>query len=115
MAVKNLIKCGKCGKEMQDAVLDKYEFEEGISLENVRALKCPNGHVTFTEEQALAMERRTEDIKKHAFKFVRNISRSGRSLVMRIPADLAKHVGLTEDSKIELIPLDKKKFLVEVK
>ncbi|MDI6654371.1 MAG: AbrB/MazE/SpoVT family DNA-binding domain-containing protein [Candidatus Hydrothermarchaeota archaeon] len=110
-----MIKCGKCGKEMKETALDKYEFEEGISLDNVRAMKCPTGHVTFTEEQALAIERRTEDIKKHAFKFVRSISRSGRSLVMRIPADLAKHVGLKEDSKIELIPLDKKKFLVEVK
>lgn len=110
-----MIKCGKCNKEMQETVLDKYEFEEGITLENVHAMKCSNGHIAFTEEQALDMEKRTEDIKKHAFKFMRSVSRSGRSLVMRIPADLAKHVGLKEDSKIELIPLDKKKFLVEVK
>lgn len=110
-----MIKCGKCGEEMQDITLDKYEFEEGIMLENVHAMKCLKGHVTFTEEQALAMERRTREIRKYAFRFVRSVSKSGRSLVMRIPADLAKHVGLKEDSKIELIPLDKKKFLVEVK
>jgi len=107
--------CGKCGQEMQEVELEQYEFEEGIVLENVRAMRCPDGHVTFTEEQALDMERRSEDIKKHAFRFVRSVSKSARSLVIRIPADLAKHLDINEDSKIEMIPLGKKRFVVEVK
>lgn len=107
--------CGKCRQEMQEVEIEKYEFEEGIILENVKAMRCPNGHVTFTEEQALDMERRTEDIKKHAFRFVRSVSKSARSLVIRIPSDLAKHLGLTEDSKVEMVPLGKKRFLVEIK
>lgn len=68
--------CGKCRQEMQEVELEQYEFEEGIVLENVRAVRCPQGHVTFTEEQAQEMERRTEDIKKHAFRFVRSVSKS---------------------------------------
>jgi uncharacterized CHY-type Zn-finger protein len=56
--------CGKCKQEMQEAELEKYEFEEGIVLESVRAMRCPQGHITFTEEQALDMEWRTEDIKQ---------------------------------------------------
>jgi hypothetical protein len=107
--------CGKCRQEMQEVELEQYEFEEGIVLENVRAMRCPQGHVTFTEEQALDMERRSEDIKKHAFRFVRSVSKSARSLVIRIPADLAKHLDIDEDSKIEMIPLGKKRFVVEVK
>ena len=107
--------CGKCRQEMQEVELEQYEFEEGIVLENVRAMRCPNGHVTFTEEQASDMEQRSEDIKKHAFRFVRSVSKSARSLVIRIPADLAKHLDITENSKIEMIPLGKKRFMVEVK
>lgn len=107
--------CGKCRQEMREVELEQYEFEEGIVLENVRAMRCPQGHVTFTEEQAQEMERRSEDIKKHAFRFVRSVSKSARSLVIRIPADLAKHLDINENSRVEMIPLGKKKFMIEVK
>lgn len=107
--------CGKCRQEMQEVELEQYEFEEGIVLENVRAMRCPLGHVTFTEEQAQEMEQRSEDIKKHAFRFVRSVSKSARSLVIRIPADLAKHLDINENSRVEMIPLGKKKFMIEVK
>lgn len=107
--------CGKCKQEMQEVEIGEYEFEEGIILENVRAMRCPDGHVTFTEEQALDMERRVEDIKKHAFRFIRSVSKSARSLVIRIPADLAKHLDMRENSKVEMVPLGKKRFMVEIK
>lgn len=54
--------CGKCEKEMKEIELKEYEFEDGIILDNVRAMQCPTGHVTFTEEQADILEQRTEDI-----------------------------------------------------
>jgi len=107
--------CGKCRQEMREVELEQYEFEEGIVLEKVRAMRCPNGHITFTEQQASDMEQRSEDIKKNAFRFVRSVSKSARSLVIRIPADLAKHLDITENSKIEMIPMGKKKFMVELK
>ncbi len=107
--------CGKCKQEMQEVKIEKYEFEEGIILENVNAMRCPEGHVTFTEEQALDMEQRVDDIKKHAFRFIRSVSKSARSLVIRIPSDLAKHLDLRENSKVEMIPLGKKRFIVEIK
>jgi hypothetical protein len=107
--------CGKCRQEMREVELEQYEFEEGIVLEKVRAMRCPNGHITFTEQQASDMEQRSEEIKKNAFRFVRSVSKSARSLVIRIPADLAKHLDITENSKIEMIPLGKKKFMVELK
>ena len=109
------ILCGKCGQEMREVELEQYEFEEGIVLEKVRAMRCPNGHITFTEQQASDMEQRSEDIKKNTFRFIRSVSKSARSLVIRIPADLAKHLDITENSKIEMIPLGKKKFMVELK
>ncbi|HIH44515.1 MAG TPA: AbrB/MazE/SpoVT family DNA-binding domain-containing protein [Candidatus Methanoperedenaceae archaeon] len=107
--------CGKCRQEMWEVELPRYEFEEGIVLENVRGMRCSEGHVTFTEEQAQEMERRSEDIKKYAFRFVRSVSKSARSLVIRIPVDLAKHLDITENSKIEMVPMGKKKFMIEVK
>lgn len=107
--------CGKCRQEMQEVELPQYEFEDGVWLDNVRAMRCPGGHITFTESQAQDMEQRTEDIKQHTFRFVRSVSKSARSLVIRIPSDLAKHLGLSEDSKVEMIPMGKKRFLVEIK
>lgn len=107
--------CGKCEKEMKEVELRDYEFEEGIVLDNVRAMQCPSGHITFTEEQADILEQRTEDIKTHAFRFIRSISKSARSLVIRIPSDLAKYLEIDEKSKVEMIPLSKKRFLIEVK
>ncbi len=74
--------CGKCRQEMQEVELEQYEFEEGIVLEKVKAMRCPNGHITFTEQQASDMEQRSED---------------------------------TEKCKIEMIPLGKKRFMVELK
>jgi hypothetical protein len=115
MEVRMTIICGKCKQEMQEVELEQYEFEEGIVLENVGAMRCPGGHITFTEAQALDMEQRTEDIKQHSFRFVRSVSKSARSLVIRIPSDLAKHLGLSEDSKVEMIPMGKKRFVVEIK
>jgi hypothetical protein len=109
------ILCGKCQQEMEEVELPSYEFEEGYILEKVKALRCPQGHVTFTEEQALNAEERTEDMKKSAFRFVRSVSRSARSLVIRIPADLARHLNLHENSTVEMLPLGKKRFMVEVK
>ena len=107
--------CGKCKQDMQEVELEKYEFEGGIELDNVKAMRCPGGHITFTEAQAHDMEQRTEDIKQNAFRFVRSVSKSARSLVIRIPSDLAKHLGLSEDSKVEMFPLGKKRFIVEIK
>ncbi len=58
-----VILCGKCNLEMGEVSLNIYEFEEGITLDNVKAMRCPQGHVIFTEEQAMEAEKRTEDAK----------------------------------------------------
>jgi hypothetical protein len=34
---------------------------------------------------------------------------------IRIPSDLAKYLEIDEKSKVEMIPLSKKRFLIEVK
>jgi hypothetical protein len=115
MELRMTIMCGKCKQEMQEVELPQYEFEEGIILEIVKAMRCPEGHITFTDTQAQDMELRTEDIKQNAFRFVRSVSKSARSLVIRIPSDLAKHLDLSENSKVEMIPMGKKRFMVEIK
>ncbi len=64
--------CGKCKLELKEVELKEYEFERGIVLENVKAMRCLKGHVIFTEE-ALLMEQRTKYIAfKHELKQVEN-------------------------------------------
>ncbi len=54
------ILCGRCNQEMHEVNLNTYEIEEGITLENVKVLRCPQGHVTFTEKQAHEVGQRIE-------------------------------------------------------
>ncbi len=108
--------CKKCNEEARKTVLNRYEHEKGIVLENVEAYECPNCHeFVFTEKQIEEIEKRAELIKVHRFSFERKITISGRSLVINIPEDIARHMKLTKGKKTRLTPLDDRRFLVEVK
>lgn len=105
--------CATCDAEMQLITLPKYEFEEGTPLYNVPAYRCPNGHHTFfTEEQAHAMEARTDELKRHAFAFERKITISGRSLSLAIPAELARYLNLRKGQRVRILPVAKEGILV---
>ena len=57
--------CATCDKEMKLVLLKDYSFEEGLPLHNVFAYKCLQcREFFFTEEQAKAMELKTEQLKK---------------------------------------------------
>ncbi len=62
-ASRMVILCGRCNMKMGEVSLNSYEFEEGITLDNVKVMRCLLGHVTFTEEQALEVEQRTEHLR----------------------------------------------------
>ncbi len=55
--------CWKFGQWMEEVCLNTYEFEAGFPLKNVKAMRCPKGHVTNAEEQSLGVEKRSEDLK----------------------------------------------------
>lgn len=105
--------CTKCHEEMEDVVLSSYVFEEGIPLQNVDAAQCPScKKVSFTEEQADLMEERTEKIKKDSFGFERKITISGKSLVVTIPSELAKHLHIKKGQKVKIFPVAKDGILI---
>jgi len=106
--------CKKCKEEAKKTVLEKYEHEKGIVLENVEAYECPKCHeFIFTEKQMEEIEKRTEVIKVHKFSFKRKLTVSGRSLVINIPEDVVRHMKLVKGKETKLTPLDDKRFLVE--
>lgn len=105
--------CAKCNKKMLKVVLPSYEYEEGLTLHNVEAFKCKKCKQRFfTEEQAEVLEQKTMEIKKHAFVFVRKITRSGKSLAINIPEDLVNYSKLRQGLHIKIMPLDKNSFIV---
>ncbi|VVC02940.1 Uncharacterised protein [Candidatus Burarchaeum australiense] len=55
-----------------------------------------------------------ENIRRKNLIFERKVSYSGRSLIITIPEDLARHMGIKKGAKTRLIPVGRKAFLVEV-
>ncbi len=107
--------CKKCGLQAVKTALDAYEYVKGIPLRNVDAYECPRCHeFIFTPEQVEEMERRTEQVKVHMFSFERKVTVSGRSLVINIPEDLARHMAIVKSRLVRLVPLDDRRFLVEI-
>ena len=108
--------CTKCNEEAKKVNLKEYEQEKGIILKNVEAYACPDcKEFIFTPEQMETIEKRTLALKVHMFKFQRKLTISGRSLVVNVPEDMVRHMKLKKGQKIDLRPIDDKRFLVEVK
>ena len=83
-------------------------------MRNAPAFECPKcKEFIFTLEQVEEMERRTEQLKVHLFPFLRKVTVSGRSLVINIPEDLARHLRVIKGTAVKLIALDDKRFIVE--
>ena len=106
--------CAKCDIEAKKIVLKEYEQEEGIPLNNMEAYGCPNcKEFIFTPEQMELIEKRTEAIKVHMFKFQRKLTVSGRSLVVNVPEDIVRHMKLKKGQGISLRVIDDKRMVIE--
>ena len=100
---------------MRKATLEEYEHEEGIPLKNIEAMVCQKcDDFMFTEEQMETIEKRTEAMKVHMFKFERKLTVSGRSLVFNIPGDIVRHMKLKKGQKVDLRSIDDKRLIVEI-
>ena len=55
-----------------------------------------------------------ENIRKRNLVFERKVSYAGRSLIITIPEDLARHMGIRKGAKAKLVPVGRKWFLVEI-
>ncbi len=54
------------------------------------------------------------NIEKNNLYFDRKVSYSGRSLIVSLPEDLARYMGIQKGQHVKIIPVDKKRFLVEI-
>ncbi len=53
------------------------------------------------------------NLEKNNLYFDRKVSYSGRSLIISLPEDLAKYMGVKKGERVRIIYIDKKRFLVE--
>lgn len=113
--MKKKIICANCKSEMKKHVLDNYEYELGfpIKAECYMCEKC--GNITFTEEQADLMKKRTKELRDKMFAFERRVSYSGKSLTILIPADLAEYLNMKRGQKVRMFPVNQEGFFVKVR
>ena len=70
---------------------------------------CVCGDIVFNTSQLEALRHKVTH-----FKIRRRLGVSGNALILRIPADIREFCNLAKGDFVEIIPLDEKKFLVEV-
>lgn len=105
--------CAQCNVEMKLRIIPKYEYLEGCPLSNVDGYQCPKcDNVFFTEEQAKQMKARTKELLERSFGFERKLTVSGKSLVVGIPSELAKHLKLKKGQRLRITPVADDGFLI---
>jgi len=104
------MRCYKCDGTLE-RTKDKVEVLEGSGLfEETEVFKCGKcGEVLMDSDQIKALRKKTDVLKIR-----RKLGISGNALVLRIPKDLQKFYGLEEEDFVEIIPINKHRFIVEV-
>jgi len=107
---KTPLSCHICGSKYKKELVSLEIVEGSGHYEKTEALKCSKcGDVVFDTTQLEQLR-----MKVTRFKIRRKLGISGNALILRIPADIKEFYGLSEDNFVEITPLDKKKFIVEV-
>lgn len=104
------IECHVCGsKYVKEKV--PVELIEGTGhFEETEVYKCPEcGDIVFNTSQLENLRSKVTH-----FKIRRKLGISGNALVLRIPSDLREFCNLAKGDFVEITPLDKKRFIVEV-
>jgi len=103
---ENIPYCVKCDEEMQEVLLPRYEYDEGVVLHNVDSFRCNTcGKMFFNEQQAKIMKARTQELNAHTFGFERKVLMSGKSLVVGIPQELAEHLHFHQGQTVKVYPV----------
>jgi len=94
----------------------KLSREENMHMErehpHASGEKCPIGYDVDKVCPHCAIP--VANMKKHTVGFERRVSYAGRSLIITVPEDLAKHMHIKRGSGVKVIPVDEKTFMVEV-
>ncbi|MFQ6063656.1 MAG: hypothetical protein ACE5KT_05100 [Methanosarcinales archaeon] len=100
----------ECGTEMHKDI-EHIELIENTGLKgDIEVYRCPKcGEIELTEEQL-----RSYRSKANKFRVKRKIDVSDDELVLKIPEDVSKYYGIDRNTEVNIILLDKKRFIVEV-
>lgn len=106
--------CPVCG---EGTLRPKRVREEmfGIELGTYDAEVCNQcGEVFFTPESVTAIERRAKELGLWGLASKVKVVRSGNSLVVRIPAPLARYLKLRNGQEVLVAPEQKHKLVLEL-
>ncbi|MCK4327007.1 MAG: YgiT-type zinc finger protein [Candidatus Diapherotrites archaeon] len=108
-------KCPVCNGELVSSKTTVDFYDGKVILRDVEVQYCPKcKQELFTPEQMKKVDKLMEGIHLQQVSLRRHLSESGRSLVLRIPADIARTLHLTKATEVELRVKDPKEFVVEV-
>lgn len=108
-------KCPKCDGKMDDARIDYDLSEEKITFHDVPALQCKKcGHITMDAKQAERFFKLLERLRgpPKVMTLHRTLSTDGKSLILRIPKDVANALDLSSKDEVE-IWVDGERVIVE--
>ncbi|MBI4393693.1 MAG: YgiT-type zinc finger protein [Euryarchaeota archaeon] len=109
--MKNCPSCGKGALKRSKTTETMY----GIELGRFPADVCGSCGESFVDETVMkAIEARAKDVGVWGLGRKLKISRSGNSLVVRVPADVAKFLNLEEGQEVYVHPEGKEKLAVEI-
>jgi hypothetical protein len=106
------IKCHLCGGEAE-LKYENLELDDGkITIKDSPYYHCSKCKEDFsTSEQMFELDKQIHT----KFAFRRNLTKSGRSISLNIPSDLAENYNLKKGKEIELIPQNSKQIILQIK
>lgn len=107
-------KCPICEKgNLKKGKIDEEMF--GVALGRYDAEVCDKCGESFVDQKAMnQIERKAKELGIWGMARKLKIARSGNSLVVRIPADIARFLDLSEGEDVLLHPEGKKKIVLEL-
>jgi hypothetical protein len=110
------MKCPKCGKGELLAVDDILSDIEGLTFveRGHRCNACSEEFIDEDESNRTIKVARRLGVWGEPLKLRRKLSQSGRGVVLRIPEDLRKSMGLKGTESIALSKVGSKRILLDV-
>jgi len=104
------LQCHLCGSDYKKGKVPMELIEGSGHYEETEVYKCKKcGDIVLDSRQLESFRSKVTH-----FRIRRKLGISGNALVLRIPADIREFCNLTKDDIVEIVPIDKKKFIVEV-
>ena len=107
-------KCVLCKGKLKKRVIDYKIY--GKSIGKFPALVCDScGEQWFNEETSKKIEKAEKEKGIFGLSRETKISYSGNSLIIRIPKELAKFMGIKRETQVVLYPENKNKLCISLK